>query len=254
MNYNKDYFNQRYQKSVAGFSPESRRAYLYRARLRMLKSLNLSASKVLEIGCGVGPMTRHLAAEYKEVMAIDISSYAVDICKSTITENNIDFKVAAAENLPCESSNIDIAFAFDVYEHVEDLDLCYQEVFRVLKPGGILFISVPNVNSLGAKIKGRYPEYKGLPLTKRKKQWFGWQDDTHINIWPIDQWRDLAQGSGFEIVKDGTDYWWDSPYVKWLPTLLQDVVCKILHRVLTRVSYFMSWELGENYIGIYRKR
>ena len=114
-------------------------------------------------------------------------------------------------------------------------------------------MAVPNTNSLGAKIKGRYPEYKGLPIAQRKKQWFGWQDDTHINLKSISEWREELSDTGFEIIKDGTDYLWDSPYIGWLPYLPQDIIFKISHRVLTRISYFSSWQLGENYIGLFRK-
>lgn len=251
--YNKDYYKQRYENEVGGISPDVRRAYLYKARLRMLKRLSINGCNVLEIGCGSGPMTKHLIESYQSVTAIDISNEAIKLCKSSIKNNNLHLQVAMAENLPLEDSSIDIIFAYDVYEHVENLNLALKEAYRVLRDDGILYISVPNPNSLGARIKGKYPEYKGLPLAKRKKQWFGWQDDTHINILPIHVWRNKIEDHKFEIVKDGTDYWWDSPYVSWLPTFPQDLICKVLQRIFTRISYFANWHLGENYIGIYKK-
>ena len=162
--------------------------------------------------------------------------------------------VALAEDLPFEDSSIDIIFGYDVYEHVEDLDKALAEADRVLKVDGILYISVPNPNSLGAKLKGRYPEFKGLPLSERRNQWFGWQDDTHLNIFPISEWRSKISKHNFDIIKDGSDYWWDSPYISWLPIFPQDIVCKVLQRIFTRITYFTSWHYGENYIGIYQKK
>ena len=252
--YNDDYYNQRYVNKVAGVSADSRRAYLYKARLRMLNKLKISGNNVLEIGCGSGPMTKYLAKNYSYVHAIDISSEAINICKSNLTFENLHLQVALAEDLPFENSSIDIIFGYDVYEPVEDLESALAEANRVLKDDGILFISVPNPNSLGAKLKGRYPEFKGLPLSERRHQWFGWQDDTHLNILPISEWRSKILKYKFEIIKDGSDYWWDSPYISWLPIFPQDLVCKILQRIFTRITYFTNWHYGENYIGIYQKK
>ena len=252
--YNKEYYDERYRNQVAGISADLRRAYLYKARLRMLKRLNITGKVVLEVGCGSGPMTKYLVNNYSEVNAIDISSEAIKICKSHLKNNNLKLQVALAEELPFEDSSIDIIFAYDVFEHIEKLEVALAESSRVLKNNGILYFSVPNPNSLGAKLKGRFPEYKGLPLSQRRDQWFGWQDDTHINIMPINEWRSKMSNYNFKIIKNGTDYWWDSPYVRWLPVFFQDAVCKILQRVLTRISYFANWHLGENYIGIYQKK
>ena len=252
--FNKNYYQQRYQKDVAGLSTDTRRAYLYKARIRTLNHLNITGNNVLEVGCGIGPMTKYLEANFKTVNAIDISSDAIDYCKENFKSSNTAFEVASAENLPFKNESFDIIFAYDVYEHVADHIICFKEAKRVLKSGGILFIAVPNPQSLGARIKGRYPEYEGLPISKRKKQWFGWQDDTHINLLKISEWRKSLLNSGFELIKDGTDYWWDSPYISWIPDLPQDIICKISHRILTRISYFAPWELGENYIGLYIKK
>ncbi len=249
--FNKNYYEQRYQNDVAGFSVDSRRAYLYKARIRTLKKLGIKAKNVLEVGCGIGPMTKYLSSNFQQVNAIDISNDAIDFCKMKFKNTNVKFEVAAAENLPFKDSSFDIIFAYDVYEHVVDHNICFKEAKRVLKRGGVLFMAVPNPQSLGARIKGKYPEYKGLPISERKKQWFGWQDDTHINLLNISEWRKSLLNSGFKIIKDGTDYWWDSPYISWIPDLPQDIICKISHRILTRISYFAPWELGENYIGLY---
>lgn len=252
--YNKSYYHQRYQTDVVGLSTDVRRAYLYKARIRLLERLGIRGNNVLEVGCGVGPMTKYLLQKFNAVKAIDISVEAIEQCKKNIKSENVVFEVAVAEKLPAENSSIDIIFAYDVYEHVEDAKPCFDEAYRVLKDGGVLFMTVPNPRSLGARIKGRYPEYAGLPIAERKKQWFGWQDDTHINLLTIDEWRIISVDTGFELVVDGTDYWWDSPYISWLPTLPQDVICKILQRIFTRISYFSRWHYGENYIALYRKK
>ena len=252
--YDKEYFVSRYENKSFGFSADSRRAYLYKARIKELKKFKDSFNASLEIASGTGAMSFYLSNLFEKSEGIDLSKSAVDLSKEKYKDKtNLNFHKASAYELPFSNNQFDAVFAFDVLEHIEDIDLCFREIQRVLCPGGILFISTPNPSSLGAKIKKRHKELDSLHISLRKKQWFGYRDDTHINIQPIKFWREQTQRYGFKVIKDGTDYWWDAPYVEWLPAFPQEAVCKILNRILTKISYFYKWNHGENYIGIFRK-
>ena len=143
-------------------------------------------------------------------------------------------------------SSFDIIFAYDVYEHVVDHNICFKKLKEFSRGGSIIYGCTKP--PLGARPKENIPIL--VTFSERKKQ-FQLQDDTHINLLNISEWRKSLLNSGFKIIKDGTDYWWDSPYISWIPDLPQDIICKISHRILTRISYFAPWELGENYIGLY---
>ena len=97
--YSKEYYDERYRNQVAGISADLRRAYLYKARLRMLKRLNITGKVVLEVGCGSGPMTKYLVNEYSEVNAIDISSEAIKICKSHLKNNNLHIEIVCDQEM-----------------------------------------------------------------------------------------------------------------------------------------------------------
>lgn len=56
---------------------------------------------------------------------------------------NVDV-VAEIEKLPFETSSADVVRVWNVLEHVKDLNACLKEIHRVLKPDGILIISVPH--------------------------------------------------------------------------------------------------------------
>ncbi|MCP5003728.1 MAG: class I SAM-dependent methyltransferase, partial [Planctomycetes bacterium] len=59
--YNKEYFEKKYMDSKLGISAESRRAYLYKTMTSILHRSFPQAETIVEIGAGVGYLTKHLA-------------------------------------------------------------------------------------------------------------------------------------------------------------------------------------------------
>jgi SAM-dependent methyltransferase len=56
--------------------------------------------------------------------------------------SNVDY-VASAECMPIESSSVDILITQETFEHISSPGAAMNEVFRVLKPGGQLYLQVP---------------------------------------------------------------------------------------------------------------
>jgi len=78
-----------------------------------------------------------------------------------------------AEMLPLESGTVDLVTAFEVVEHLRDKDNMLKEVYRVLKQGGLLIISTPNLAAWANRLLllvGKTPFYYNVsqksPLTK----------------------------------------------------------------------------------------
>jgi 2-polyprenyl-3-methyl-5-hydroxy-6-metoxy-1,4-benzoquinol methylase len=59
--------------------------------------------------------------------------------------------VASAEALPYDADQFDVVTAFDVIEHIEDDHQAVRELFRVTRPGGIVFVTVPAFTKLWSK-------------------------------------------------------------------------------------------------------
>jgi len=107
---------------------------------------------VLDIGCGEG---RHSLGLYvdREVNAIgiDLSTEDLKIAKSrikdfTVTDTNKSscaFGVGDIQSLPFKDNTYDAVICSEVLEHLESLDNAVSEIVRVLKPGGVLAVSVP---------------------------------------------------------------------------------------------------------------
>lgn len=94
---------------------------------------------ILDVGCGAGGMLEPLA-RYGDVTGVDMQQELVDFCHERGFPNVV---LGDAYDLPAADGTVDLLTLFDTIEHVPDDARVLTEVHRVLKPGGIVFISVP---------------------------------------------------------------------------------------------------------------
>lgn len=102
-------------------------------------------SKLLEVGCSKG-IFLHLADKKGfNVTGLDTSQYAIDFIKK-----NFKFKALHSEvsDAGFQDDQFDIIVMIDVIEHLEDPGEMLFDLYRVLKPGGIIIIDTPNETSL----------------------------------------------------------------------------------------------------------
>lgn len=96
---------------------------------------------ILEVGCGRGLMLSKITSATKR-SGIDPSSVAVDF--ASLQNPDIEYQVAFAEKLPFEDNSFDLVYSLEVIEHVKNYQSMVDEIYRVLKPGGQVFIQTPN--------------------------------------------------------------------------------------------------------------
>jgi len=110
------------------------------------------------LGCGTGFISRKLV-DKNEVYGVDVLSESLKCAKEAgIRVKRWDVR----KGLPYRSEMFDIVLATEILEHVFDTDALLSEIWRVLKKGGILVVSVPNVCSLKSRINvvlGGLPSY-----------------------------------------------------------------------------------------------
>jgi ubiquinone/menaquinone biosynthesis C-methylase UbiE len=197
-NFDKRYFERYKRKNLFGLE-KGERPFLYSFWIRKLKKFVPKGAKILEVGCGAGYFLKWLEKEYN-VAGIDISVDALEIAKRNLKQASL--YLGSAEDLPFENNSFSVVIAFDLIEHLKKPSKFFAEAYRVLLPRGFLLISTPNPESFGSKVKGRKIEFKNLPYEKRIYEWYGWRDDTHINIKSKRDWREIMQKVGFKILKD----------------------------------------------------
>jgi ubiquinone/menaquinone biosynthesis C-methylase UbiE len=231
----------------------AKRSFFYRAMAKLIFKHQPSAKNLVEVGCGIGMFTFTLAdtAPALQIIASDLSDHALAETRAQVLRfPNVTVKRLDAQSLGISSESTQVVTAFDVLEHLPVPKLLITEAFRVLEPGGIFVFSTPNPQSFGARVK-RVTHPPGSETSP--EIWFALRDSTHISIHPISVWRTLCHEAGFHCVSDGSDFWWDTPYFRYLPLIVQKIIFNGSYRLLTRFIGYACWTLGENYIGIWRK-
>lgn len=104
---------------------------------------DLSGKKILDLGSGTGrSVTRLKVAGASDITALDISEEMLEILKKE--HSDVDAHVGDMEELPFEDDSFDMITALFAIVHLGNLEIMFDEVYRVLKPGGFFIVS--NVN------------------------------------------------------------------------------------------------------------
>jgi 2-polyprenyl-3-methyl-5-hydroxy-6-metoxy-1,4-benzoquinol methylase len=111
------------------------------------KFVNVESARVLDVGCGDGGISIAFCKQGKtEMYGIDINPMGVYKSKVRAKEEEatINFLIADGLNLPFKLGAFDVVICNDVMEHVPKPRQLAKEVYRSLKNGGFLYLSVPN--------------------------------------------------------------------------------------------------------------
>ncbi len=157
-----------------GYRREGGKRFLYGAealvrffrvrRARLIERLSRAPRKtgknlrILDIGCGRGLMLAELASRGWECYGTELPGQAPGT-------SGAPFKVyeGRISDLDLPSEFFDVVTLWHVFEHLRDPMRALKEIRRILKPGGLLVISVPNIGSLQAKLFGRRWIHLDLP-------------------------------------------------------------------------------------------
>lgn len=170
------------------------RDFSIHSKLSLIKKYHRSG-KLLDLGCGLGYFLNGVKKDKTfDISGVDVSPEAVEYVKTTF---GIEVKTESELDLFPENY-FNVITQWHVLEHVHLLNERMQQLKRLLKPGGTLFIAVPNSNSWDA---GAYKEY-----------WDGYDVPRHLYHFNRKSFNLLMEKHGFEIVRE-KPLWFDAPYV-----------------------------------------
>jgi 2-polyprenyl-3-methyl-5-hydroxy-6-metoxy-1,4-benzoquinol methylase len=117
---------------------------------------SVEGRRLLDVGSGGGKWVRHLRRQSVEARGLEPSRALYQHFLARDAFFSPDFPENFASS---HAEAFDIATAFDVLEHVERPGPFLEALARMLRPGGLLFISTPDVSSLLARVAGKRWHY-----------------------------------------------------------------------------------------------
>ena len=117
-----------------------------------LKHLDIKSDDIiLDVGCGGGINITRMAKQAKKVYGVDYSNESVKVSREVNRQEIYDGKVEVikgdVQSLPFEDDTFDIVTAFETVYFWPNIEKCFGEVKRVLKPGGIFLIGTESNGS-----------------------------------------------------------------------------------------------------------
>lgn len=104
-------------------------------------------ARVLELGCGNAEKTRSVMRSGKVAYCLALETDAVQHARNLARTDlpNVHFALAGAQDIPADSDSFDLVLMFKSLHHVplDQMDAALSEIRRVLKPGGLAYISEP---------------------------------------------------------------------------------------------------------------
>lgn len=102
--------------------------------------------KVGDIGCGAGTQCMLWARDGHEVYGVDINPKLIEIARERTQQQAlvVEYNVSSATELPWEDASKDVILCPELLEHVSDWEACIEEIVRVVRPGGVVFLSTTN--------------------------------------------------------------------------------------------------------------
>jgi len=100
----------------------------------------------VEIGCGAGRLTMHIANAFRVVHALDVSEGMIGYARTRIGAGNVTFHVTDGVRIPLPDRSATAVFSTHVFQHFDTVDhgaAYFAEIARVLKPGGTVMVHLP---------------------------------------------------------------------------------------------------------------
>lgn len=127
------------------------------------KCVKREFSEALELGCGSGLHSRHVASYCKHLTATEYDEGK--LCAEG--SENLTFSVADAQNLSRFSdSSLDLVFSSNLLEHLPKVDDCLKECRRVIKNDGLIVHSLPSCTWMVCRLALFYPSLARAAVRK----------------------------------------------------------------------------------------
>ena len=190
-----------YDDFAAAYSAENENGLFnaYYARPAVLRLAgDVSGRRILDAGCGAGPLAAALRDNGAVVTGFDASAAMVDLARQRLGEEADLYVTDLAAPLPFADAEFDDVVASLVLHYLKDWAGPLSELRRVLKPGGRLIISVNHPAAYAIV----YPEADYFAVTKYSEDYTFDGQTVWLTFWhrPLHAMTDAFAAAGFRIV------------------------------------------------------
>jgi SAM-dependent methyltransferase len=154
------------------------------------------SKKVLDLGAGQGALSQRLHRMGYEVSACDL--FPENFKYKGVNCDRVD----VTEVFPYTHDIFDLVIAIEVTEHILDHENFFKEINRILKPGGKLYISTPNILSLKSRVRFLF---RGFPYAFKPLVLENYDGLQHIASLSLDQYNYIAVKYNFYTAEFGVD-------------------------------------------------
>lgn len=179
----------KFEERIRQYDLENLGGYYEEALQDIEKEKTIGTSLILDVGCGYGYLIQVCGKKGYKCIGVDISKYASLKNRDKSSEVIL---CSIQSTLPLKPESIDIAVMLDVLEHLHKPSLAIEEIKRVLRPEGLLYIATPNLSALARLLKGR--------------NWYGYLDKTHVSLFTCFSLKKLLEKNKFKILKCYTPF------------------------------------------------
>ena len=174
------------------------------ARMLRLAGLasDLPEGEILDVGSGAGPGLRFFAQQGRPAVGLDGSVFALAEARHLAAVRGL-IAGDLGQTLPFRSGSFGLVLASEVIEHLSDGPAFLRECHRILRPGGVLLLTTPNLWDIRRVLS---------PLIGQV--WSGYTDPTHINLYTPGRLRRELHAAGFSsrVVTGLKPMMWLPPY------------------------------------------
>ncbi len=188
--YVRDYFDNEYLPALGqakGFDAEHNRRH-WAVKLDNLERYAPARGRLLDVGCGMGFFLVAARERGWQVQGIELSEYAAQYGRDRLS---VPIVTTLAEQSALPAASFDAITLWDSIEHIRQPLAVLREMSQLLKPGGVLALTTPNISSLAYKLLGVH--------------WWILGPREHIYYFDRLSLRRILEPLGFSVVKTFTN-------------------------------------------------
>lgn len=152
--------------------------------LRFMTLADEPVGRLLDVGCGAGRLLRRMQRRGWSVEGVDFDEQAAN---KAMKRYGIKVHIGDLAECAIPDASFDVISLSQTVEHLFDPRATLQECLRILKPGGLLVMTTPNVQSQGAQ---QFRQY-----------WRGWEPPRHLHLFTVASLQRLTTAVGFNVVE-----------------------------------------------------